>query len=378
MLNGVRIVKFLVPAVLFLPSPHDDLHAQDPDVVGVAIAEACQIAPDPASEAVVAGTVADSVSGVVLSNALVSIQWEQEGGGGEGSYDTKTDLNGFFAFCGVPAGVEVELRADLRVRSEPVKLPTEPGMLHIVNIPLKFSDPTKPGTLTGRVIDAETRQPVEGATVFLWDDMAREATVTNEHGYFSLGSHPWGIYQIRVSHLAYANIESAVRVQGDMTEALEIEMSQQPIELDELVVKSSSRLRSWDMDGLVRRMNAGWGWFVTRDRIEQMPSARLEHFVRDIPGVRLHHSGIATSMSFRGKRCDPQIYVDGMIWYFELDFALREFLADELEAVEVFRSRIEIPGEFRRDTDPCAVIAIWTRRGDTSPSSAGATQGGML
>jgi hypothetical protein len=225
-----------------------------------------------------------------------------------------------------------------------------------------LSDPTRPGTIIGRVIDAETRLPVDDATVFLRDVEARTLSYTNEHGYFTLGAHPWGIYTIEVSHLAYGRRTASVRVQGDMTEALEIEVSQTPIELEELVVKASSTLRTWDLDGLVRRMDAGWGFFVTRDRIEQQPAARLMDFVRDVPGVRIYHAGVATWMTVRGEPCSPQIYVDGMQWTFELEFALREFLADELEAVEVYRGWLEIPSEFRRVSDPCAVIAIWTRK----------------
>jgi hypothetical protein len=51
-----------------------------------------------------------------------------------------------------------------------------------------------------------------------------------------------------------------------------------------------------------------------------------------------------------------------MRWPFELEFALTDFLADELEAVEVFRGHLEVPGEFRTSSDPCAVISIWTRK----------------
>ncbi len=347
------------------------IEAQDPDVVGAAIAEACQGTPDPSTHSVLAGTVADSVSGVAIPGALVSIRWTEGGAEGNRNSETKADLNGLFAFCGLPEGVQVEAWATMKTSGAPVHIVTEPGMLHLVNLIMPFSDPSRPGVLTGRVIDADSREPVEGASVFLWEEEMRTAALTNQHGYFSLGAHPWGIYEIKVTHLAYGTRTAAVRIEGDMTGAVDIALSQTPIELEELVVRSSSRLRSWDMDGLVRRMNAGFGWTVARDRIEKMPSARLEHFVRDIPGVTMHHSGIATSMSFRGKPCTPQIYVDGMIWYFELDFALREFLADELEAVEVFRSSIEIPGEFRRDTDPCAVIAIWTRRGVKGKGASG-------
>jgi len=329
--------------------------------VGAAVAAACQSVPDPTRHAVVSGTVTDSLSGSSLPRARVSITWQEADS--TRSLETETDLNGFFAFCEVPGGTEVEVAATLRVASEPILVDAEAGMVHVVPILLPLSDPSSPGTLIGRVIDAETREPVEGATVFLWDEEVRAVSISNVWGYFSLGSHPWGIYTIRVTHLAYATRISPVRVAADMTENVEIEISQTPIELEGIVVQGRSRLRAWDMDGLVQRMNAGWGWFITRDRIERMPSGRLMDFLRDVPGVRLNHRGLSTSMVVRGKACNPQIYVDGMPWIFELDFALREFLADELEAVEVFRGQMEVPGEFRRSFDPCAVIAIWTRRG---------------
>lgn len=345
---------------IFALIPWADLQAQEPEVIGAAIAAACQGVPSPEIHSVLAGTVADSVSGVALSNALVSVVWTEEGQ--ERFSETTTDIRGFFAFCGIPGDVEVEIRATLRVEGRPETVRTEAGMLHLVPLLLSLSDPTQPGLLMGRVIDADTRAPVIGASVFLMDEEARASALTNEHGYFSLGSHPWGIYSIRINHVAYGSRTAAVRVQGDMTEALEIEVSLTPIQLEELVVRATSRLKSWDMDGLVRRMDAGWGWFVTRDRIEKMPAGRLQDFVRDVPGVRFLHSGPGTTMIVRGKICAPLLFVDGMPWVFELEFALKEFLADELEAVEVFRGYLEIPGEFRTTSDPCAVIAIWTRK----------------
>ena len=351
----------LIAILSFSIFPSQALLAQDPGVVGAAVAAACQSIPDPTSHAVLSGTVTDSVSGVPLPHALVSISWSE--GDTTRSSETETDLKGFFAFCDVPGNTDVLVTTTLREVGKPILVKTEPGMLHVVPVSHPFSDPSIPGTLIGRIVDADTRDPVEGATVFLWDEEVRSVDISNRWGYFSLGSHPWGIYTVRVTHLGYGTTSASVRVTGDMTESVEVEISQTPIEIEGIVVQASSRLRAWDMDGLVRRMDAGWGWFVTRDRIEKMPAGRLMDFVRDVPGVRLSHSGFSTSMTVRGKACRPQIYVDGMPWIFELDFTLKEFIADELEAVEVFRGQMEVPGEFRRSSDPCAVIAIWTRRG---------------
>lgn len=338
----------------------DRVLAQDPGTVGAAIARACQGAPDPSRHAVVAGTVTDSISGVVLPGTLVAIAWEEDG------YlrrsETRTNPEGLFAFCDLPGGTKVQVTVALRDEAATEIVETEAGMLHMVPVPLSISDPSSDGILMGRVIDLETREPITGASVFIWDEEVRGSAVTNDQGYFSLGSHPWGIYTVRVTHLSFKPVDSPVRIGGDMTENIEIGLSRDPIELEGIVVQGQSRLRAWDMEGLVRRMNSGWGWFITRDRMERMPSGRLADFVRDVPGVRLVHDKLDTSMIIRGKACSPRIFVDGMPWIFELDFALDSFMADELEAVEIFRSPLEIPGEFRTQTDPCAVIAIWTRR----------------
>jgi hypothetical protein len=358
--KGKSWIPFFLTVGFLSLLPTEIILAQNPELVGAAIATACQGVPDPSSHAVLAGTVTDSTSGLGLPGALVSVAWED--GSVPRRVESRTDPSGFFLFCDLPGSTEVEVSVTLHSTGDPVLVRTESGMLHIVPISLAFSDPTSDGILMGRVIDADTRKPVEGASVFLWDDEMRASTITNGRGYFSLGSHPWGIYTVRITHLSYGSTDSPIRIAGDMTQNVEIALAKEPIELEGIVVEAQSRLRAWDMDGLVRRMNAGWGWFITRDRMERMPAGRLGDFVRDVPGVRLVRNRLTTSIVVRGKSCSPEIFVDGMPWIFELDFALDHFLADQLEAVEVFRGHLEIPGEFQTRSDPCAVIAIWTRR----------------
>ncbi len=342
-------------------APPPGLLAQDASAIGQAIATTCGTLPDPETEAVVAGTVVDSVSGVALPRADVRIAWEVDG-----VLDTAgvaTDADGFFAFCNVPAGGEVELLAHLRVWSSPVTLDVDPGMLHVQQLLLPLSDPTQPGELVGRIFDATTRKPISGADVALKETGRR--TVTNKHGYFSLGALPWGIYTLDVKNLGYGERTLAVRVAGDLTQIAEIALSGEALELEGLNVTVQRRAALLDIDGLIRRMSVGFGTVLTRDVMERRPNARVTDLLREVPGVQVNTRGYATTVEVRGRSCTPNVFVDGFPRMWDPSEGLDFFLSSEIEAVEVYKGLAEIPGEFVMpgQMNPCMAIAVWTRRG---------------
>jgi hypothetical protein len=354
-------VGALVAAGLAVAS-HPSLQAQDASAIGQAIAATCGTLPDPETEAVVAGTVVDSVSGVALPRADVRMAWEVDG-----VLDTAgvaTDADGFFAFCSVPAGGQVELLAHLRVGSNPIILDVDPGMLHVQQLQLALSDPAKPGELVGRIFDATTRTPVAGADVALQETGRR--TVTNKHGYFSLGTLPWGIYTLDVKNLGYGDRTLAVRVAGDLTQIAEIALSGEALELEGLNVTVQRRAALLDVDGLIRRMSVGFGTVLTRDVMERRPNARVTDLLREVPGVQVNKRGYSTTLEVRGRSCSPNVFVDGMPRMWDPSEGLDFFVSDEIEAVEVYRGLTEIPGEFVMPGQirPCMAIAIWTRRGE--------------
>lgn len=308
-----------------------------------------------------AGIVTDSVSGVALSRADVRIAWEVDG-----ALDTAgvaTDADGFFAFCKVPAGGEVELLAHLRVWSSPIVLDVDPGMLHVQQLLLPLSDPAKPGELVGRIFDATTRRPIAGVDVALKETGRR--TVTNKHGYFSLGTFPWGIYTLDVKNLGYGERTLAVRVAGDLTQIAEIALSAEALELEGLNVTVQRRAALLDVDGLIRRMSVGFGTVLTRDVMERRPNARVTDLLREVPGVQVNKRGYSTTLEVRGRSCAPNVFVDGMPRMWDSSEGLDFFLSSEIEAVEVYKGLAEIPGEFVMpgQMNPCMAIAIWTRRG---------------
>lgn len=346
-------------------SPPGAVKAQEgapAEVVSRAIAQTCGTLPDPESAAVVAGIVTDSISGVVLAEAEVTLSWPKTDDHKAQRFKATADGRGFFAFCDVPGGVSATLTAHLRITRELTALEIEPGQLYVQHVLLPLSTTTEPGILVGRVVDAKTRQPVPGATVKLLE--RDRGTVTNDRGYFSFGSQPFGVYMLHVTSLGYAERKAPVRVAGDFTQNAEIQLSQQAVELEGLNVMVRPKNQRFDLDGLVRRMNLGVGSFVTRDELERRPRARITEILRETTGVHVDVSRDRSyTLEVRGRACVPDVFVDG-VWYMGSDNSLDLPSAADLEAVEIYRGAAEIPGIYLRPsptTPPCAVIAAWTR-----------------
>ncbi len=98
------------------------------------------------------------------------------------------------------------------LRAEPLR----PGQFVLIAEPLNvtYGGDEQPeavlGTLDGRVVDAETGEPLPGASVFVVDVSIR--AVTDDDGAFAVGRMPAGRYGVRVTFVGYR----AVRVDLDV------------------------------------------------------------------------------------------------------------------------------------------------------------------
>jgi hypothetical protein len=361
-IRATRVARFAFGALvltLLVPRPAT---AQDASALGAAIARTCGGSMDPATQGVLAGVVADSLTQDPLPNARVKIVWQSGGDLSANTATVDTDGQGFYAFCGVPGGVMVLLTATLRVSSPARPVLIEAGMLNLENVNLAVSDPTKPGLVVGRVIDDASRAPIEGAEVRV---RAEGATVlTNSRGYFILGQRPAGVYQLQISHLAYTDREVPFHVSGNLTQNVEIPLTSEAIELPGITVTAAPTRYRRDLEGLIRRMDLGFGQFITRERLENRPGARLGDLLREVPGVLVFQNGVKSYLEVRGRECQPDVYVDGRPFPLDPALGVNELFSQELEAIEVYKAT-EVPGEFLSAgfQRPCMAIVIWTRRG---------------
>jgi hypothetical protein len=361
-IRATHAALFAIGGLVFALLAPRSAASQDASVLGAAIAQTCGTRWDPETQGVLAGLVSDSLTLDPLPNATVTIAWQ---GGADLTANTATvdtDTRGFYAFCGVPGGAMVLLSATLRVSSPARTVFIEAGMLNLESVFLPVSDPSVPGLVVGRVIDEASRAPIEGAEVRVGNEGG--TVLTNRRGYFSLGERPAGNYQIQVSHLAYADRELRFHVAGALTQNLEIVLTSEAIELPGITVTAAPSRYRRDLEGLIHRINLGFGNFITRETLENHPNPRLADLIREVPGVLVFMNGMRASLEVRGRTCTPDVFMDGRPFALDPAVGLNQLIIQELEAIEVYKSS-EVPGQFlpvgfRR---PCMAIVVWSRRG---------------
>jgi hypothetical protein len=333
----------------------------------------------PGEIAALAGVVRDSVSGVPIPGARVAAHWSE-------TLRVRADETGQFRFCRLPPGVELTLEAGAvgHVGSEvSIRSPESGGFLRrdlwvalvseesIVTrvVETGVSGPTR---LVGRVLDAQTLQPIEAVNVQIAAQGLQR--LTDREGNFTFPLVDPGSHELVLDHLAYGTRTDTIVVGGGELISVEVRMAMRPIELEPLTVIVERRQLPPKMHGFYSRMDRGWGDFITRETLETRRPVRISQMIGDLPGARLiqvapgRYAPIfrhqARFMDGRNlSPCPPALYVDGMLI---LDGAssLDEFvLPHEVEAVEVYKSAASVPARFGGSTAGCGVIVIWTRTG---------------
>lgn len=89
------------------------------------------------------------------------------------------------------------------------------------------------GIITGRVIEAGTRRPLNSAQVYV--PGAQVGTLTNEDGRYTITGVPAGPRLVRVESIGYGTTERAVTVVAESEVEIDFEVRQQVIAMDQVV-----------------------------------------------------------------------------------------------------------------------------------------------
>lgn len=139
-------------------------------------------------------------------------------------------------------------------------------------------------TLTGRITDAKTGEPLVGASLYLVDD--KIGTVADATGKYLLNNIPDGHHVIEVSHLGYATIVEHV----ELTTNIEKNFSLSPIvtENQGVIITGVSTATS------IRKSPVAVA-IIRRQALLQTPSANIIDALTRIPGVSQTSTGPAIS-----------------------------------------------------------------------------------
>jgi hypothetical protein len=224
--------------------------------------------------------------------------------------------------------------------------------------------PLATGRIFGRVTDALTKQPIEGATVRLVDvdGMVR---LTDSHGSFMFSGIPRAVHQVVIEHVGYGTGSHLVNVPGGETVLFEAELQTHAIALDSLVIVAHVRATQLQRAGFYDRARRGFGKFFSGDEIS---TATLREAIHTVPGFDFMQSSRGTARqlmvrTFRGTLCVPEIYMDGMRQSYANGDVESVVGGVEIEAMEVYRGN-STPAEFTHGVGfaPCGAVVLWRRK----------------
>jgi hypothetical protein len=226
------------------------------------------------------------------------------------------------------------------------------------------STATRAQTVSGRLLDAATAQPIAAGTMALLSDGTAVATVvTDTAGRFVLNAGRSGSYRLRAERIGYRTAETLPLdlTEGD-TVMVEFRLSVDAVAMNPITVTGHSRRPAGQLGGFYDRMRSGIGGaFITREEIEERRPIDTTDLLRTIPGVFVTAGARGgTIVRVRGD-CSPRVFLDGLpiqLMGMSIDNLVRPM---DLEGIEVYRGPAELPAQFAHGA--CGAIVLWTRRG---------------
>ena len=286
----------------------------------------------------------------------------------------KTNVEGWFALCGLPTDVELMASAtsgESETGVIEVRVPTGGLLLRDFRVSRAdstievFADSTAAGDSTrqrlgvlrrgparvGGVVRTNKGKPVANAEVSV--PGTGVSVRTPETGAFSLAGIPTGTQGVEVRAIGFEPKRVTVDLSRDRPTTLDIVLDRPVPTLD--VVKIFGRGSS-SIANFERRRRAGWGRFLTPADIEKRHAIRTTDLFYAMPSVRVVPGrGFGNSVLVRG--CTPTVYINGMRLADDAASDL-DMLANpsEITAVEVYTAAGR-PAEFWGNA--CGSIVIW-------------------
>jgi hypothetical protein len=220
-------------------------------------------------------------------------------------------------------------------------------------------------TIRGRVLLAGDTVGVDGVTIELAPvgQATLVQTQSDEGGFFQLPAPQSGRYNLALSRIGFSPFVGAVAIGENEMVEVEIRMAEQAIPLDPLVITARRTIQPHTLDEYYDRMERnkrrGVGNFLTREEVENAPTASTPLLLATTPTLYLEptgNTGYGIRMRSAGSYCTPEFYLDGLLTSWE-----RLPPMEEIEGVEIYRtsSHFEVvEGYYPSD---CGAVFLWRR-----------------
>lgn len=342
------------------------------------------ICPGESGESAVVGVVRDVATDGPVPRATVTLEWEQYRAGARELRDLRADLltrrvttdrSGRYRACGIPAGVALSAVASIggsegRSRS-PRLLPW--GGVARLDLTVDAGASAPPLSVTGRIFDRGSGQPIAAADVVLQDVEGRPVghASSRADGRFRVKAPAPGSYRIEVQRMGYEpSISSPLELSDGESLTVEYAMTQRPIPiggLDVTVPPEAFIDPRLEMHGYYARKDyygrrTGFAHFLDGDDL-QIGATDVQDLLRELTGVSVAGGGGRDRVTFDRRGCRMNFFVNGQLvrrrgenWNIS-----RMVPAAAVVAIEVYTGRM-MPLEFMTlgERAECGAVAIWT------------------
>jgi len=175
------------------------------------------------------------------------------------------------------------------LQGTPLRVAVFPGaQLSIVTTGDARAATVNNGVVTGRVTDAQTKQPLHGAMVLL--DSAKKGIMTNGDGTFSLANIPAGTHTVRVRLLGYTTMTKSIAVENNESVRLEFPLATNATALNQVVVTGT--VMPTEIKAVPTAITV-----ITAKQIEERGITKIDQLFRgDVPGLFAMNTGSSATL----------------------------------------------------------------------------------
>jgi hypothetical protein len=224
--------------------------------------------------------------------------------------------------------------------------------------------------IRGSVSERESGEAIVAALVQL---VARDSTVlvsafSDDSGRFTIQADDCGPQDgyLYVARVGYGTFRVAIADLPVDCSNWSIALDTDPVGLPALTARAP-RNRDLERVGFHDRQRIGLGTFITRDILADRyrTVSQIADVLKQTPGVyRVDQTNSSSTVYLRlianfGGPCAAVIYIDGLFYQNELP----RLLAQDIEAIEIYRGPAQVPIQYGGGYGGCGVVLIWTRTG---------------
>lgn len=234
-------------------------------------------------------------------------------------------------------------------------------------------------SIVGTVTDESTGQGIDAAAIQLLHangEPVGPGTVANSEGRFTMPLPGPGVYKVRITRIGYGASETVAfeLLPDDGPVTLSIIMVPQLITLGDILVdaeaETGNTLRGIALESYRQRERLGFGRFYNKDDLAMWGDRPFDLVFKTLPNVQVGgRTSREVALVRGGESCPIRWFLDGIrVRPFpsesEIPVEIELLQANDIEAVEMYRTEFEVPFEFGAPPmDPtCAAVVVWTKR----------------